>query len=80
MKNNIDNNKYYVFGTDWNGMKIEDIYTLIIDKVCDTKEEAIEEMKRMWKEELMDDEGCYYYHNGELVSDEELYEMGINVF
>ena len=44
------------------------------------KEEAIEEMKRMWKEELMDDEGCYYYHNGELVSDEELYGMGVNVF
>lgn len=60
----MNNNKYYVFITGWMGMNINDINTMKPNSIFNNKEDAINEINRLWKEELEPDDGVYIYHNG----------------
>ena len=68
-KNNFDKNKYYVFATGWNGMTKDDVFFEEPDVICNTFEDAIKTINRLWETTLEEDEGCYLYHNGKLLSE-----------
>lgn len=66
----FDDNKYYVFGSGWEGMTLKDIKYTEPEAICDTYEEAMNEVDRLWDEILAPDEGAYVYHNGRFVYEE----------
>lgn len=58
--------KYYVFASGWQGLSLEEIKFYAPEAICDTYEEAMEEIDRLWNE-LDPDDGTYVYHNGKFV-------------
>ena len=62
----MNENKYYVFGTDWEGMELEDVERMNYDGMFDTYEEAQDFADYLWEEMMGPDELVYIYHNGEL--------------
>lgn len=66
----FNDSKYYVFTSGWEGLRLKDVNLYEPDAVCDTYEEAMQEVDRLWDEILMPDEGAYVYHNGKFVYEE----------
>jgi hypothetical protein len=59
--------KYYVFASGWQGLSLEELKWYAPEAICDTYEEAMEEVSNLWDTVLDPDDGTYVYYNGEFV-------------
>lgn len=59
----MDNNKFYIFVSDWQGISLLEIGFFEPAFVCETQKEAEKRVEWLYEYILDPDEGCYIWHN-----------------